>query len=182
VTKDKEVILGVTGSIAAYKSCDIIRRLQDKGCQVAVVMTREAEKFVTPLTLGSLSGQRVYTEMFDMKDNAWQMGHILLAQKADLFLIAPATANSIAKIAHGIADDLLTCIAITTRAPILMAPAMNDEMYKNRIVQENIGKLKRNGVQFINPIKGKLACGTFDVGHLAEVDDIVVAAMRLLKK
>ena len=182
MSKIKEILLGVTGSIAAYKAGDIIRRLQDTGYGVTVVMTRGAENFITPLSLASLSGRKVYQEMFDEHKDAWQINHILLAQKADILLIAPATANIIGKIANGIADDLLSCIAITTTAKILIAPAMNTEMYNNKIVQDNIAKLKNFGVDFINPLKGKLACGTTGEGHLAEVDDIVKAVNHSFKK
>lgn len=173
--------MGVTGSIAAYKSADIVRRLQDEGFRVSVVMTREAEKFITALTLRSLSGEKVHREMFDDDDQSWQMSHIALAQEADVFLIAPATANVIGKIANGIADDLLTCIAMATKSPILIAPAMNDNMYNNPIVQGNISKLKKIGLQFVDPVKGKLACGTTGDGHLAGVEEIVKAAIRLAK-
>ena len=179
-TSDKHIVLAVTGSIAAYKSADIIRRLQDKGCRVSVIMTREAEHFITPLTLSSLSGHPVYHHMFE-QEGAWKMGHIELA-RADVFLVAPATANIIAKLACGIADDFLTCTAITTKAPIVIAPAMNEDMYTNAIVQENCRKLKNAGVKFINPTKGKLACGVYGEGHLAEVEDIVKTVCGLLKK
>lgn len=180
MAKAKTVILGVTGSIAAYKSADVIRRLKEKGLDVSVVMTREAEKFITPLTLKALSGKNVFRDMFDEKEDAWEMAHIKLAQKADMLLIAPATANIIGKIACGIADDLLTCTVMATKAKILMAPAMNDQMYKNKIVEENIAKLKKTGVHFIEPVKGSLACGTFGEGHLADVDDIVKAVSKLI--
>ena len=181
MAKTREIILGVTGSIAAYKACDIIRRLQDNGYAVTVVMTKGAEHFITPLTLASLSGREVYRDMFDEKEEAWQMNHILMGQRADILLIAPATANIIGKIASGIADDLLSCVAITTKAKILIAPAMNEEMYKNKIVQGNIAKLKNLGVHFIDPVHGKLACGTIGEGHLADVEDIVDRVVRLLK-
>ena len=171
-------MLGVTASIAAYKSADIIRRLQEKNFKVSVVMTKEAEKFITALTLGTLAGEKVHCEMFDELDRSWQMSHITLAQEVDIFLIAPATANIIGKIAHGLADDLLTCTALATKAPILIAPAMNDDMYNNKIVQDNISKLKKTGVHFIEPVKGRLACGVTGDGHLADVDDIVKAVMR----
>lgn len=178
---NKHIVLAVTGSIAAYKSADLIRRLQDQGCRVSVIMTREAEQFITPLTLASLSGQPVYRHMFE-QDETWKMGHIELAKKADIFLVAPATANIIGKLANGLADDLLTCTAITTKAPIVIAPAMNEDMYTNAIVQDNCRKLKNAGVKFINPMKGKLACGVFGEGHLAEVEDIVKTVCALIKK
>lgn len=176
MAKAKKIILGVTGSIAAYKSADIVRRLCEKGFKVSVAMTKDAERFITPLTLSSLAGEEVYQEMFE--GDAWKMPHIALAQEADVLLIAPATAAIIGKLAHGIADNLLTCIALATRAPIVIAPAMNTEMYKNKIVQENCAQLKKLGVQFVDPVEGKLACGTVGEGHLAEVDTIVDAVVR----
>ncbi len=180
MSKTKKILLAVTGSIAAYKSADIIRRLQEKGCTVSVIMTREAERFITPLTLSSLAGEAVYRDMFETHD-AWQMQHITLARQADVLLIAPATANIISKLSCGIADDLLTCTALVTKSPILIVPAMNDEMYHNEIIQENCRKLKKLGVKFVDPIKGKLACGVTGEGHLADVEDIVQATIRLLK-
>ena len=179
--KQKRIILGVTGSVAAYKSADILRRLIDKGHKVSVVMTKEAEKFITPLTLSSLCGEAVYRDMFDENSPSWKMPHIELAKEADLLLIAPATANIISKIACGLADDLLTCIALGTKAKILIAPAMNTEMFKNKIFQENCKKLKSYGAAFIDPVEGKLACGIYGEGHLADVEDIIRAADRSLK-
>ena len=177
MAKSRKIILGVTGSIAAYKAGDIIRRLQDQGLEVKVVMTKEAERFITPLTLETLCGGKVYRSLFDDAE-AWRMDHIQVAQEADMILIAPATANIIGKLANGIADDLLTCMAIATKAKIVIAPAMNIEMYRNKIVQENIAKLKRHGVSFIEPVEGKLACGTVGIGHLAEVEDIVKMVLQ----
>ena len=170
-----KIILGVTGSIAAYKSADLIRRLQEHHCDVTVVMTKEAESFVTPLTLATLSAKDIYTDMFAAHN--WEMGHIQMA-KADAVLVAPATANIIGKMASGIADDYLSTLLISTRARIFMAPAMNEDMYQNKIVQENCAKLKKQGVTFIEPVKGKLACGIVGVGHLAEVEDIVKAVLK----
>jgi len=173
--KTKQIILGVCGSIAAYKAGDIIRRLQDNHCEVTVIMTREAAQFITPLTLASLSGKNVYCDMFD--NGSWAMAHIELARRADRVLIAPATANIIGKLANGLCDDLLTTFVVTCHAPVLIAPAMNDAMYANSIVRDNCAKLKKHGFKFIEPAKGKLACGTIGVGHLAEVDDIVKATI-----
>ena len=175
MVKKKRIILGVTGSIAAYKSAEIIRRLCEKGFKVSVVMTKEAENFITPLTLSALSGEKVYRGALDQETTSWQMPHIRLAEEADALLIAPATANIIAKMAHGIADDLLTCLILGIKAPILIAPAMNAEMYANKIVQENCAKLKSHGMKFINPVKGKLACGVVGEGHIADEDSIVQA-------
>ena len=181
MVKQKRVILGVTGSIAAYKSAEIIRGLIEKGLKVSVIMTKEAEHFITPLTLASLSGEKVYRKMFSKKDDSEGISHIALAQEADVFLIAPATANIIGKLANGIADDLLTCIALATKAPILIAPAMNTNMYQNKIVQENCRKLKKYGMQFIDPVRGKLACGTTGKGHIADEATIVKSVLRTIK-
>lgn len=175
-SKYKKIALGVCGSIAAYKAGDIIRRLQDAGCSVKVVMTKEAEQFITPLTLAALSGQAVLKGMFD--EDAWGMAHLQLVKESDTLLIAPATANIIGKLANGIADDLLTTLALAYKQDIWIAPAMNDDMYANAIVSENCVKLKKHGYKFIAPIKGKLACGVTGVGHLAEVEDIVKAVLK----
>jgi phosphopantothenoylcysteine decarboxylase/phosphopantothenate--cysteine ligase len=178
--KKNKVLLGVTGSIAAYKACDVVRRLQDAGCEVSVVMTESAQKFVTPLTFEALTRRPVYRTMFS-NGAEWDMAHISLAKWADVCVIAPATANVIGKVAGGIADDLLTCTAITTAAPILIAPAMNTGMFANATVQENIAKLKKRGVRFVGPKEGKLACGDEGKGALADVDVIVKAVLALLK-
>ena len=175
--KTKQVVLGVCGSIAAYKAGDIIRRLRDQHCDVTVIMTQRAEEFITPLTLSSLSGKNVHSDMFEQ--DSWRMAHIELAKSADVILIAPATANMIGKLAGGLADDLLTTFVITSRAPVFIAPAMNDEMYANEIVRENCNKLKKHGFKFIEPVKGKLACGTVGVGHLADVEQIVKAVIAI---
>ena len=169
----KQIVLGVTGSIAAYKSADLVRRLIDAGFSVSVVMTKEAEHFITPLTLESLSGKKVLTGNFEdwVKDGS--MSHITLAQKAAAILIAPATANIISKLAHGMADDILTCAVLATSAPVLIAPAMNETMYKNKIVQENCQKLKKHGFVFIDPVKGQLACGINGEGHFEEPENII---------
>lgn len=182
MVKPKKIVLGVTGSIAAYRSADILRRLLEKGFKVSVVMTKEAERFITPTTLSALAGEKVYREMFERNDDTWQMPHIRLAEEADVLLVAPATAAIIGKLAHGIADNLLTCIALATRAKLLVAPAMNTGMYQNRIVQENCARLKALGAYFIDPVKGKLACGTTGEGHIADVETIIAAVVRAVKK
>lgn len=180
MAKSKNIILGVTGSIAAYKSADILRRLMEKSFEVTVVMTKEAEEFITPLTLSALSGKRVYRGGIK-DDDSWQMPHIRLAESADLILVAPATANIIGKMANGLADDLLTCILLATKAPVVLAPAMNTEMYLHKIVQDNCAKLKKIGVDFVEPSKGKLACGTVGQGHIADEEDILKAVFRKTK-
>ena len=176
----KRIVLGVTGSIAAYKSADIIRRLQDKNVAVTVVMTRSATQFITPLTLERLSGKKVYCDLFESLADS-RVPHVSLADSLDLFLIAPATANIIGKLAHGIADDLLTCLALTVRAPMLIAPAMNAAMYTHVAVKENCALLRARGVHVIEPITKRLACGVEGTGALAEVDTIVAETVALLK-
>ena len=179
---NKHIVLGVTGSIAAYKACDIIRSLQKKDVAVTPVMTKEAHEFITPLTLASLANRRVYSDLFAKDFREWDIEHISLAKQADLLVIAPATANIIGKIASGIADDLLTCIAMTTKAKIVIAPAMNTAMYKNVFVQKNIETLKKQGVIVVDPVKGLLACGDTGEGHLADVSTIVKKICALLNK
>jgi len=174
----REIVLGVTGSIGAYKAADLVRRLREEGCGVTCVLTKEAAQFITPLTLQALSERKVYTDLFSLEDPA--VVHTTLADRADLVLIAPATANLIGKLATGLADDLLTCLALATRAPILIAPAMNVHMYEHPAVQENLGRLKRLGHQFIGPEHGQLACGYDALGHLADVEHIVQHALRML--
>lgn len=176
----KEIILGVTGSIASYKACEIIRGLKDEDFSVTVVMTENAKEFITALSLGGLSRNKVYSQMF-FDSSLWDVEHISLAEKASLILVAPATANIIAKIASGICDDLLTCVVLATKAPVLIAPAMNENMYENKITQENIAKLKGLGYRFIGPGKGKLATGKVGIGHLAAIEDIVREVKKILK-
>lgn len=153
----------------------------DRGLRVSVVMTKEAENFITPLTLSALSREEVHRSLFFDSNADKNMLHIDLAKEADLLLIVPATANIIGKIACGLADDLVSCLAMATNAPILIAPAMNTQMYENKIVQSNCKKLKEFGIRFIDPVVGKLACETVGVGHLADNDKIVEEALNLLK-
>lgn len=176
----KTVVLGITGSIAAYRACDIISALMKDSVDVHVILTKDGSQFITPMTLQTLSRNKVMTDMFELPEK-WNPLHTSLADKADAVLIAPATANIIGKIAGGICDDLLSCVVLATRAPVLLAPAMNEKMYKHEIVQENIAKLKKIGYKFIGPVKGRLACGHTDIGHIADVNDIVSEVKRLLK-
>ncbi|MCM8783862.1 MAG: hypothetical protein NC818_03685 [Candidatus Omnitrophica bacterium] len=176
----REVVLGVSGSIAIYKSLDLINLLKEKGLNISVIMTKEAEELIKPLTFQTLSHNPVYTEMFSPPQENNPL-HIRLAERGDLILICPATANIIGKIAHGICDDLLTCTVISTKAPVLICPAMNENMYKNKIIEENIRKLKNFGYKFIEPVKGKLACGKTGIGHLAPLTQIVAEVFALLK-
>lgn len=175
----KTVILGVTGGIAAYKACEIVSRLIKLNINVQVVMTQSAQEFVRPLVFQSLTNQPVITDMFE-KPSTWDIEHISLAQKADLFLIAPATANIIGKVANGIADDMLSTTIMATKAPVVFAPAMNTAMYQNKIVQKNISSLKELGYYFINPSEGRLACGDVGIGKLASVDTIVEEVLQIL--
>ncbi len=178
--KKKKVVLGVTASIAIYKACDILRRLKKDGFSVTVVMTPEAQNLMSRVVFQSLSVNKVYCGMFEPADN-WGIEHISLAEKADLVLLAPATANIIGKIAGGICDDLLSCMVCATKAPVLVCPAMNEGMYKNKFVQENIKKLKNAGYKFVEPRKGELACGQIGIGCLAEVENIVKEVKKIIK-
>jgi len=175
----KNIVLGVTASIAIYKACEIVRGLSKEGWSVSVVMTDEARELISPVVFQSLSGNRVYSGLFS-EPGVWEIEHISLAEKADLVLIAPATANIIAKIACGICDDLLTCVVSATRAPVVICPAMNENMYLNKITQENIRKLKSLAYKFIAPQKGKLACGKVGLGCLADVDTIIKEVKKAL--
>ena len=176
----KCVVLGVTGSIAAYKSAELASLLYKQGHEVFVVMTHDATEFITPLTLQTLSKNPVMTSFYDEKEN-WRPGHIQLADRANLLLIAPATANVIAELANGLAGHPLAAIALATRAPILIAPAMNGKMWEHTATQENVAKLKSRGVHFIGPEEGMLACGYEGVGRLWKVDEIAFRAEFLLR-
>lgn len=173
--KNKTVILGITGGIAAYKAADLASKLTQAGAKVETVMTEAATKFITPLTLRNLTGRPVVTDMFEMASE-YSEEHIALAEAADVVIIAPATANSIAKLAAGLADDMLGCVVLATGAPVIIAPAMNDVMYKNRITQENVAKLKARSFIFVDPEYGRLASGKMGQGRLAENEKIIRAA------
>jgi len=176
----KFIILAVTGSIAAYKACEILSLFRDEPVDVQVVLTKEAEAFITPLTLQTLSHNKVLTDMFEIPEE-WDPTHISLADKADLVIIAPATANIIGKLANGICDDLITCLTLATKAPLIIAPAMNANMYRHAVVNSNILRLKKLGYNIVGPATGYLACGREDIGRLAEPTEIFKAAKRLLK-
>ena len=167
----RNVVLGVTGSIAAYKAADLASRLTQAGFSVHTVMTENATKLVGPATFRALTGRPVATEMFDLT-NPFSIEHVSLADLADVFVVAPATANVIAKLAHGIADDLLTCTALATRAPLLVAPAMHTAMWENPATQANVETLRTRGVRFVGPAVGRLASGGHGAGRMASVDDI----------
>lgn len=171
------VVLGVTGGIAAYKACELLRILQKRGIDVYVVMTQNACRFVTPLTFETLSGHPVAVDTFD-RPQTWEVEHIALAKRADLFLIAPATANIIGKMACGIADDMLSTTVMATRAPVMIAPAMNTGMWENEATQHNLRTLASRGVQIVLPASGHLACGDSGAGKL---EDVAVIAERALE-
>ena len=177
----KSIVLGVTGSIAAYKSAELASLLVKQNHNVFLVMTTDATEFITPLTLQTLSKNPVMTNFFDEKEN-WRPGHIELADNADLLLIAPATANVIAELAHGLANHPLTAIALATRAPILLAPAMNGKMWEHPATKENVATLGGRGVEFIGPEAGMLACGYEGLGRLWKVDEIALRAEFLLAR
>jgi phosphopantothenoylcysteine decarboxylase/phosphopantothenoylcysteine decarboxylase/phosphopantothenate--cysteine ligase len=177
----KMIVLGVTGSIAAYKSAELASLLVKQGHDVFVVMTKDATEFITPLTLQTLSKNPVTASFYDEKEN-WRPGHIELADRASLLVIAPATAQIIAELAHGFAGHPLAAIALATRAPILVAPAMNGKMWGHAATQENVQRLKSRGVDFIGPEKGMLACGYEGLGRLWAVSDIALRAEFLLAR
>jgi phosphopantothenoylcysteine decarboxylase len=177
----RNVILGVTGSIAAHKAVDLASQLVKLGCGVHVVMTRDALRFLTPLPFKVLSRHPVITDLYD-EDEGWKPAHIERADEADLLLVAPATANKIAQLAHGVADDALTCLALALKpeARVLVAPAMNGRMWLHPATQGNVAMLKSRGVEFIGPEEGLLSCGYEGLGRLCPVDQIVARAMALL--
>ena len=179
--KDNTVVIGVSGGIAVYKTLDVVSRLRKLGVNVNVIMTKSATEFVTPLSFQSLSQNYVVCDMFE-DPKTWDVEHISLAKRADVFLIAPATANVIGKIANGIADDMLTTTVMATKAKVLIAPAMNTNMYENPILQRNINTLKELGYNFVEPESGRLACGDTGKGKLASPETIVDEVVKLLSK
>jgi len=177
----KEIILGVTGSIAAYKAVEILRELTRRGAAVTVVMTESAQRFVTPLTFETLSRRPVLTDLFTLEVDK-QIGHVASAGRAHLLLVAPATANTIAKLAHGLADDFLSNIYLSSTCPVLLAPAMDLEMYVHPAVQENLSRLKARGVSVVEPEYGELASGLIGRGRLAEFSAILQAVEDILHR
>lgn len=173
------ILLGISGSIAAYKAAELASLLVKRGAIVTAVMTRDAQEFITPLTLQVLTRRPVVTGLYDEKES-WRPGHIQLADEADLILLAPATANTLAKLAHGMADDVLGAIALATKAPFLHAPAMNGKMWLHPATQTNVVTLKSWGHHFIGPEDGMLACGYEGVGRLWPVEGIVDRALAIL--
>ncbi len=176
------IVLGVTGSIAAYKAADLTSLLTKAGCAVQVVMTADAQKFITPLAFKTLSRRPVVTDLYD-EEEGWKPTHIRLADEADVLLIAPATANVLAKLAHGLADDALTCIALALnpKAKLLIAPAMNGKMWLHAATQQNVATLKSRGAEFIGPEEGMLSCGYEGIGRLWPVEKIAARAQTLVR-
>jgi phosphopantothenoylcysteine decarboxylase/phosphopantothenate--cysteine ligase len=177
--KDKTIVIGVTGGIAVYKVCDLVSRLKKLNATVKVIMTKSAAQFVSPLTFQTLSAGKVYTEMFEYLDH-WDVEHISVAKSADVFLVAPATANVIGKIRHGIADDMLTTTIMASTAPKVIAPAMNTNMYMNPVVQDNMKVLKNLGYIFAEPDSGYLACGDVGAGRLTDAENIIAKLEEVL--
>lgn len=179
ILRNREVVLGVTGGIAAYKAVELLRELTKKGSQVHVVMTRHAQEFLTPLTFQTLSGNPVQTDLFSPVQDS-KIGHVAMAERAHLVAVVPATANIIAKVACGIADDFLSTMIMATRSPVLFAPSMNVNMWESAVVQRNVATLKEDGYYFIDPEEGELACEAIGRGRLAAVADIVERIEDLL--
>jgi len=178
-TKNKTIVLGVTGSISAYKAADLASRFTREGFRVDVILTESAMKFIAPLTFRNITGRPVVTTMWDL-DSEFSVEHVALAEAADIVLIAPATANIIAKIAGGLADDMLSCTVLATMAPVVIAPAMNDNMWANPITRENVEKLKKRGFTFVEPAYGRLASGKMGTGRLTSVDEICGITLLVL--
>ncbi|MGE3713005.1 MAG: bifunctional phosphopantothenoylcysteine decarboxylase/phosphopantothenate synthase [Alphaproteobacteria bacterium] len=177
----KSVLLIISGSIAAYKSLDLIRRLKERGIELRCILTKGGAEFITPLSVASLSGSAVYGELFSLKDEV-EMGHIRLSREADLVVVAPASADLIAKMAHGFAGDLASATLLASKKPLLVAPAMNTQMWQAPATQRNIKQITKDGATIIQPGSGMLACGEEGQGRMAEVDDIVTAVLHALAK
>jgi phosphopantothenoylcysteine decarboxylase/phosphopantothenate--cysteine ligase len=180
MVRNRTIVLGVTGSIAAYKAAEIASQLTQSGAKVHVIMTEEAIQFISPVTFRAITGRPVVTEMFDL-GSEFSIEHVSLANTADIVVIAPITANIIAKLATGIADDMLCCTVLATRAPVLVAPAMETNMYTNPVTQANLSKLKARDFVIVGPATGWLASGREGLGRLADVNDIISAIHRMLR-
>ena len=178
MVKGKTVVLGITGSIAAYKAADLASKLTQEGAVVNVIMTDSATKFITPLTLRSITNRPVVTDMWELTTE-FSIEHVALAEAADVVVIAPATANIIAKLAVGIADDMLSCTVLATEAPVVIVPAMNVNMYQNSVTQDNLTKLKDRGFTIVDPEYGRLASGKMGQGRLADIDKIIDAIKQV---
>ncbi len=178
--KRKNIILGVTGSIAAYKACELVRRLKDEGARVTCLMSKGATKFLTPLSLSALSGNPAATDLWD--ESLWKMAHLEFARSAHLILVAPASAQALARLAAGFSDDLIGATVLAAKAPVLIAPAMHEAMWLHPATQGNVAKLKSFGYRFVGPEKGPLARGDSGWGRLAEIPAILIQAKEILSK
>ena len=177
--EEKNILLGVTGGIAAYKACELVRLFQKQGANVKVILTPNAKEFVSPLSLASLSRNNVYMEQFNYSQ--FDIEHVSLAQWGDIMVIAPLTANTLSKIAYGICDNLLTSLVCAYAKPIIITPAMNVNMWSNKVIQENFQKLQDRNFIPVGPVEGYLACGDIGMGKMAEIEDIVKKAEEILK-
>src|SRR3990170_8134695 len=175
----ERILLIVGGGIAAYKSLELVRRLKERGASVRAILTKAGAEFVTPLSLSVLSEERAFTHLFDLKDEA-EIGHIKLSREADLVVVAPATADLLAKMAQGLADDLATAVLLATDKPVLAAPAMNVRMWQHPATRRNLATLKADGIEFVGPDEGEMACGEYGPGRMAEPQAILEAIQRLL--
>jgi len=180
-TKGKTIVLGITGSISAYKAADLAARFTKDGFRVDAVFTESAMKFASPMTLRNLTGRPVVTTMWELSTE-FSVEHVALSEAADVVLVAPASANIIARLANGIADDMLTCTVLATKAPVIIAPAMNDNMWANQVTQDNVAKLKKRGFVFVGPAYGRLASGKMGLGRLTELDEIYGVTLQVLGK
>ncbi|MFZ2017587.1 MAG: bifunctional phosphopantothenoylcysteine decarboxylase/phosphopantothenate--cysteine ligase CoaBC [Methyloceanibacter sp.] len=177
--QNKRILLIVGGGIAAYKSLELVRRLKERGASVRAILTKGGAEFVTPLSISVLTEERAFTDLFDLKDEA-EIGHIRLSREADLIVVAPATADLLAKMAHGLADDLATAVLLATDKPVLVAPAMNVRMWEHPATQRNLATLRADGIRFVGPDEGEMACGEFGLGRMAEPATILEAIVGLL--
>ncbi|MGZ8416130.1 MAG: bifunctional phosphopantothenoylcysteine decarboxylase/phosphopantothenate--cysteine ligase CoaBC, partial [Methyloceanibacter sp.] len=175
----KSILLIVGGGIAAYKSLDLVRRLKERGASVRAILTRVGAEFVTPLSLSVLTEEKAFTDLFDLKDEA-EIGHIRLSREADLIVVAPATADLLAKMAHGLADDLATAVLLATDKQVLAAPAMNVRMWEHPATRRNLATLKADGIEFVGPDEGEMACGEYGPGRMAESQAILETIESLL--
>jgi len=180
ILKDREVLVGVTGGIAAYKAAALVSRLVQAGAATNVVMTEHATRFVGPLTFQTLTGRPVHTDQFAAPET-YHADHIALADRAEIVVVAPATANCLGKLAHGIADDLLSTVLLAVECPVLLAPAMNVRMWDHPAVQANVKLLESRGVHFVGPEEGRLACGVTGPGRMAEPETILAAIIEILQ-
>jgi len=177
--RGREILVGVTGGIAAYKTADLVSRLVQAGAGATVVMTEHATRFVGPLTFQTLTGRPVYTDLFPPPET-YQPGHVALADLAHLAVVAPATADCLGKLAHGIADDLLSTVLLAIDVPLLLAPAMNERMWNHPAVRANVKALRSRGVRFVGPKEGRLACGTIGQGRMGEPEEILAALIEIM--